>query len=135
MNQALITLVWDRARYYCEYCCLPQAHSAIPFEIDHIIARKHGGPTAEYNLALACFYCNSAKGPNIAGLDPVTGTLTALFHPRRQPWKRHFRWDGPVLVGRTRTGRTTIVVLAINDLWCVDLRAALIPQGLFPPQA
>jgi 5-methylcytosine-specific restriction endonuclease McrA len=115
MNQALITLVRQRARECCETCRLPQAHSAIPFEIDHIIAKKHGGPTAEDNLALACFFCNSAKGPNIAGLDPSTRKLAPLFNPRRQTWSRHFHWSGPYLVGNTRAGRTTIAVLAIND--------------------
>ena len=32
----------------------------------HIIAKKHGGAIESSNLALSCFYCNSAKGPNIA---------------------------------------------------------------------
>jgi hypothetical protein len=27
----------------------------MPFEIDHIIAEQHGGPTLSRNLALACF--------------------------------------------------------------------------------
>ena len=40
----------------CEYCQLPQASPSIPFEIDHIIARKHGGTTVAENLALSCFY-------------------------------------------------------------------------------
>jgi HNH endonuclease len=47
----------QRARSTCEYCQLPQSLSSTPFEIDHIIARKHGGPTESSNLALACFYC------------------------------------------------------------------------------
>ncbi len=105
----------------------------MPFEIDHIIARKHGGATAEDNLALACFYCNSAKGPNVAGFDPDSGQLVPLFNPRRQSWPRHFRWDGPRLVGRTRTGRATIAVLAVNDSAFVLLREALIVAGHFSP--
>ena len=28
----------------CEYCRRPQALSDLPFAIDHIIARQHGGP-------------------------------------------------------------------------------------------
>jgi len=55
-SQPLIALVRQRARECCEYCHLPQAHSAIPFELDHIIAKKHQGPTTEENLALACFF-------------------------------------------------------------------------------
>lgn len=62
MDQALSALVWQRAASVCEYCRLSQSCSSIPFEIDNIIARKHGGLTEEANLALSCFYCNSHKG-------------------------------------------------------------------------
>jgi 5-methylcytosine-specific restriction endonuclease McrA len=58
MDATLAGLVRERARSRCEYCRLPEAFSAIPFEIDHIVAQKHGGPTREENLALSCFYCN-----------------------------------------------------------------------------
>lgn len=56
MDQALAEIVWQRARECCEYCQLPSALSLVPFEIDHVIPRKHGGETAAGNLALACFY-------------------------------------------------------------------------------
>src|SRR5437660_1723283 len=101
MDAELVELVWQRAHSCCEYCRLPQAFSLLPFEIDHIIARKHGGRTVAANLALACYYCNSFKGPNIGGLDPRTGKLVQLFNPRRHPWKKCFRWRGPLLIGRT----------------------------------
>jgi hypothetical protein len=52
-----------------------------------------------------------------------------LFHPRRQSWKRHFEWYGPVLVGRTQTGRATIAVLDINEPERLDLRRTLIERG------
>ena len=51
---------------------------------------------------------------NIAGIDPVSGQLVPLFHPRQQHWERHFAWDGLILLGRTRSARATIHVLAIN---------------------
>ncbi len=86
----------------------------MPFQLDHVIAEQHGGPTAASNLALACFACNHHKGPNLGGIDPQTGRRTWLFHPRRHKWTRHFRWDGPVLVGKTAVGRVTIAVLAID---------------------
>jgi len=133
MNRALVTLVRRRAGEQCEYCRLPQALSGIPFEIDHIIAKKHKGPTEEGNLALACFFCNSAKGPNIAGYDPSTRKLILLYNPRRQMWERNFRWDGPFLVGRTKIVRATIDVLAMNDPAFIAFREALIAGGLFPP--
>jgi HNH endonuclease len=82
MEQALVSLVFRRARAICEYCRLPQSLSPIPFEVDHVIALKHGGATEASNLALSCFYCNSFKGPNIAGIDPGSGRIVRLYHPR-----------------------------------------------------
>ena len=133
MERALEDLVWQRAGRCCEYCHMSQDHDDTPFEIDHIIARKHGGPTVAGNLALSCFFCNSFKGSDLSGLTPGTRKLSPLFNPRRHKWSRHFRWDGPQLVGRTAIGRVTVAVLRINDPFRVELRAGLIEEGLFPP--
>jgi hypothetical protein len=113
---------------------MPQSHSSIPFEIDHIIAQKHKGQTVAENLALACFYCNSFKGPNIGGIDPETRKLTSLFNPREEVWSEHFQWQGAILIGLTAIGRTTIDVLEINASDCVLLRESLILEGIFPPR-
>jgi hypothetical protein len=123
--------VHQRAAGRCEYCRLPQKATHIPFEIDHIISRKHGGRTVASNLALACWYCNSFKGPDISGLDPVTRKLTALFNPRRHKWSHHFHYDGAVLIGRTAIARTTIRVLQINCDAAVTLRLSLLAEGRF----
>jgi 5-methylcytosine-specific restriction endonuclease McrA len=133
MDRALEQLVWRRARQRCEYCQLPREYSRADFEIDHIIARKHGGPTIASNLAGSCFYCNTCKGPNLSGIDNVTGKIVRLFHPRRHKWSAHFRWSGPVLIGKTPIGRATINVLSINDPDRVAAREALIIEGVFPP--
>jgi hypothetical protein len=85
------------------------------------------------NLVLSCLHANSHRGPNIAGIDRVSRKVTRLFNPRRHRWPRHFRWDGPFLVGRTAIGRVTIAVLAMNDPAEVEVREALIDEGLFPP--
>lgn len=45
-------------------------------------------------------------------------------------WSKHFRWNGPVLVGRTAVGRTTIGVLQINHEDRVDLRQSLLDEGV-----
>jgi hypothetical protein len=102
-------------------------------EIDHIIAEKHFGPTTLENLALACFSCNNHKGPNVAGVDPETGQVTRLFHPRQDEWHTHFEWHGPVLIGRTAIGRATVAVLAINLRHRVFHRQALMDEDVFPP--
>jgi hypothetical protein len=133
MEKQLVDLVWRRAGHRCEYCQLSQTFSVLTFEVDHIIARKHDGLTVDSNLALSCYYCNSFKGSNIAGFDPRTKRLSALYHPRRNSWQRHFRWDGPLLIGRTPVGRTTIKVLLINLELRLVHRQWLMEAGLFPP--
>ena len=131
MAASLFHHVRVRAAGRCEYCRLPQKASSILFEIDHIISRKHHGRTVATNLAYTCWYCNSFKGSDIAGLDPLTRKLTRLFNPRRHKWNHHFRYDGPVLIGRTAIGRTTIRVLQINCEAAVTLRGSLMAEGLF----
>ena len=123
-------LVRQRAATRCEYCHFPEVHAALPFQIDHIIARQHGGGNDFANLALACLYCNAAKGPNIAGIDPVSGGIVPLFHPRRDTWGRHFKWKGAWLDGRTPRARATIQVLQMNDPATVAVRESLIEEGI-----
>jgi hypothetical protein len=101
--------------------------------MDHIIAQKHRGPTVLDNLALCCLDCNSHKGPNIAGIDPITRALTPLFNPRRDVWHEHFEWQGAILIGITPIGRTTGAVLEMNNPFQLLTRESLIQEGLFPP--
>ena len=130
MDQSLRLLVRRRAGDLCEYCRLPQASSRyVSFHTEHIIAQQHGGPTNADNLALACGYCNHHKGPNIAGLDPETGQLVPLFHPRRGQWADHFSWDDVYVVGQTAVGRTTVALLGMNNWQRVELRENLRRQG------
>lgn len=132
MNQNLVRQVWERAQGRCEYCHIPASVYPLPFHIDHVVARQHGGPTVLDNLALACLHCNRHKGPNIAGRDPATGELVRLFHPRQDRWGEHFEWKGAELVGRTDRGRITIRVLAINASDFLAVREALIEEREFP---
>jgi hypothetical protein len=134
MDAALRSVVARRAGNACEYCRLPQVSSRyVRFHVDHVIARQHKGETDASNLALACGRCNRNKGPNIAGIDPETGQLVPLYHPRHQKWSDHFQWQGTMLVGRTPIGRATVELLAINDWQRVELRENL--QALGEPFA
>lgn len=133
MDKELEREVWRRAKNRCEYCLLGQNESLISFQIDHILARKHKGTTVANNLALSCYYCNTYKGPNIAGKDPVTRKIVKLYNPRRHKWSRHFRWNDVVLIGRTAIGRATIAVLEINHHEALVHRASLVMEGKFPP--
>lgn len=128
MDKGLEEEVWRRARNRCEYCHFPEELALTPFQIDHIIAEKHGGTTELSNLALACFYCNNYKGPNIAGLDRMTSEIVRLFNPRIDIWSDHFRWNGAVLTGKTAIARVTLQVLNINRADSVLLRECLIRE-------
>jgi hypothetical protein len=130
MASSLPRQVRERAKGRCEYCRLPQLASNIPFEIDHIIARKHGGHDAAGNRALACWYRNSFKGSDLTGIDPSMRRITRLFHPRRHKWAWHFRYEGPRLVRRTAIGRTTVRVLQINCEEVLTLRESLMAEGV-----
>jgi hypothetical protein len=129
MDARLRDQVWHRAGGRCEYCHLSQDFDVLPFQVDHVVPRKHGGPTRLENLALSCLPCNARKGPNLAGLDPESGVVVSLFNARTEAWKDHFAWNGPRLVGRTPTGRATIAVLAINETARVEQRRLLLATG------
>ena len=114
MNRELLRTVRQRAADRCEYCLMPSFALPLPFQIDHIVAGKHGGQSVRNNLALACPHCNRFQGPNIAGIDPASGETVRLFHPRRDTWSEHFGWEGSRIVGRTPIGRTPVHVLAMK---------------------
>lgn len=110
---------------------MPQDLDVRPFQLDHIRAQKHSGLTTLDNLAFACLPCNSYKGPNAAGFDPLTQSVEPLFNPRKDEWADHFEWDDATLRGKTAVGRTTIDVLRINLAERVEHRAMLIEAGVF----
>ncbi len=134
MDQTLRSEIIHRAGSRCEYCQLHQDYDPFyTFPVDHIIARQHRGSSELENLCLSCFRCNSFKGPNLSSIDPDTEEIANLFHPRKDKWPEHFKWDGAVLVGLTPTGRATVELLAINHPDHIVLRESLIEEGIFPP--
>ncbi len=125
MDAVTRRLVRARAGDRCEYCHLRQIDSPLAsLEIKHVIPKKHHGDDTLANLALACIHCNCHKGSNISGIDPDTGRMTRLFHPRNDEWDDHFYRQGPVFIGKTDVGRTTVDVLKMNADDRVQLRAA-----------
>ena len=130
MNRELARAVRERAGDSCEYCRIPQFALPLPFQIDHIIAEQHGGETFLSNLALACPHCNRYKGPNIAGVDPESGQLVRLFHPRTDLWTEHLEFEVERILGKTPIGRATVQVLAINASEPLRFRYELIRAGI-----
>jgi hypothetical protein len=102
----------------------------LPFQIDDILAEKHGGKTVESNLALACPHCNRSKGPNIAGLDPDSGQpIRFISSSRRDLWAEHFEFQGAHIVGRTPIGRATVQVLAMIADDLLLIRVEVLKRG------
>jgi hypothetical protein len=133
MDAALRAFVRERAGRRCEYRHLREEDAGtLAFQIEHIIAKQHGGTDEPGGLCYACAQCNWAKGPNLAGL--LGGKLYSLFNPRKQSWHRHFRWEHTILIGKTKTGIVTVQVLNINDPPRVMLRENLLFEGRFPPE-
>jgi hypothetical protein len=132
MGRGLRELVARRSGGFCEYCRVPEAYDRLPFQLDHVVAEKHGGTTIEANLAWSCFDCNVFKGPNVGGIDPTTGVLTRLFHPRTDLWEASFVMNGATIVGSNAVGRATVEVLRLNLPRRVAVRTELISEGVYP---
>jgi hypothetical protein len=130
MDAAIADQIRALAGDACEYCRLPQHASRLRFVLDHVIARQHVVRDEIGNLALCCGRCNLHKGPNIAGIDPDSGELTRLFHPRQDRWTEHFRWDAESIM--SPIGRATVAVLAMNQPSQLAVRAALRVEGGWP---
>lgn len=122
----------ERAGYRCEYCLLHEDDSYSPHQVDHIIARKHGGLSTLENLAYACLRCNAWKGSDIGSRDPATGQFVSLFNPREDNWGDHFKLDGFVIEPLTPQGRVTARLLQLNIDKRVVERRALMLVGRYP---
>jgi hypothetical protein len=108
-------------------CLSPLPQSAtpiIPFHLEHVVAKQHGGSNDPAGLALACDRCNAYKGPNLTSIDPETEAMVPLFHPRVDRWEDHFEARGGQLCGKTPIGRAKVRLLNINAPRRVELRLA-----------
>lgn len=103
--------------------------------VDHIIPESQGGETAFDNLCFSCRRCNEFKGATTQSIDPLTGEIHSLFHPRRQQWGIHFEWDmsGTRIVGLTAVGRATIIALKMNNEVITTARRRWVGVGWHPP--
>lgn len=134
MAARFLSQVAARANYRCEYCLSPQVVTAQSFHCDHVIPRAKGGLTTLDNLCYACPRCNLRKGDLIVGIDPETGDLTSLFHPRQQIWPNNFDWSSDFLciLGLTAIGRATVDVLQLNDDVLIRARRLRLRLKLIP---
>jgi 5-methylcytosine-specific restriction endonuclease McrA len=114
ISSTLRDRVIQRAEGRCEYCRLHQNFSIYSHEVDHVVARKHGGQTRLENLALSCLPCNRYKGSDLTSIDPQTGEITRLFNPRLNVWSEHFILENGRILGLSAIGRTTVFLLKFN---------------------
>jgi hypothetical protein len=125
------------ARNRCGYCLSPQRLVMARLEIEHIIPISKGGSNDESNLWLACPLCNASKSNKTTGVDPETGEIVKLFNPHKQIWSEHFYWteDGLCIVGKTPSGRATVVTLHLSDdPDALEVRSYWVLAGWHPPK-
>ena len=103
-----------RAGNRCEYCLIHENDAGFPHQVDHVVSRKHGGTSAFDNLAYACILCNRYKGSDVASINPKTGEVVPLFHPRHDRWADHFRLDAGFIEPLTDPGSATVRLLRLN---------------------
>jgi hypothetical protein len=114
---------------------LHEDDSYSPHQVDHIVSRKHGGPSSAENLAWCCLRCNIRKGTDLGSLTAVGGQLIRLFNPRTDRWSDHFRLKGAVIDPMTPEGEVTARLLQLNLDKRVVERVLLLATGTYPRES
>ena len=122
----------ERAYHVCEYCLVHEEDTFWGCQVDHIISRKHGGPTEPANLAWACACWNTAKGSDLGALVGEPPQLTPLFHPRTDRWAGCFVLNGVRIDPTSPTGEAPVKLLRLNDDSRLRERATLAEIGRYP---
>ena len=129
---AMVRLVHERARNYCEYCQTCRDTIGQAMHVEHI--DPNGGDAPE-NLCLACPTCNLSKSRATSAPDPATGATVPLFNPRTQHWQDHFMWidNARRVQGLTPIGRATVERLRMNQDRLVVARSLWVKANCHPP--
>ena len=127
-------LVASRADWLCEYCLIAEADTFVGCQVDHIISEKHGGPNVAENTALACAFCNRAKGSDVGSITSA-GLFCSFYHPRTDCWSVHFVLDGARIVSLTDIGEVTARIFEFNTLDRLMEREELARIGRYPSEA
>lgn len=135
MRESLKKQVRERAKNCCEYCFVQAQYSGESFSIEHILPLIKGGLSVLFNLAFSCQRCNNHKYTATTAVDPASGSVVALYHPRTDIWAEHFEWREyfTEIIGISPTGRATVHRLQLNREGLVNLRRVLVDAGLHPP--
>jgi len=133
VSEELSRTVRARAGGGCQYCLMHESLQGATFHVEHIIPQCKGGRADLENLVLACPGCNLHKAGRISVIDPATGGDVRLFHPIRQLWSEHFRFNGYHIEGLTAEGRATVAALHLNHFRRQRIREVEEAFGLYPP--
>lgn len=121
-----------RAKHRCEYCRLHEEDMFLSFELDHIIAQKHGGTDKIENLAYACAHCNQHKGSDLVTVLETFDDYVPLFNPRIHIWEEHFFVSEGEVLHKSRIGQATVKLLRFNEPDLMVLRKLLQELGRYP---
>ncbi len=129
--------VVTRAENLCEYCLIHEEDTFFGCEVDHIISRKHGGPTRADNLSYACMTCNRNKGSDVGSILPPlsSGVFCRFFNPRTDAWSEHFALDesdGITIATLTPVGEVTVRIFGFNGSERLLERQALRDVDRYP---
>lgn len=102
------------------------------FEVDHILAIKHGGLTEFDNLAYCCIRCNRNKGTDLVTVLDDRKTFVPLFNPRADIWEEHFETHLGVISAKTDVGEATIKLLNFNTIERIIGRQLMEEAGVYP---
>jgi len=125
ISKILRKQVAKRAVFRCEYCKLKESDSYLSFEVERIIAQKHGGGNEISNLAYSCPRCNQYKGTDLTTFLGSYQNLIPLFNPRLQVWSENFKIENGLILPKTKIGEATIKLLKFNLSERVELRRLL----------
>jgi hypothetical protein len=128
-------IVKERANTCCEYCQCQEEFCPSPFSIEHVTPLAKNGTDDLENLAYSCQGCNNFKYISIEAIDPLSGEMVKLYHPRKDVWNEHFRWskDHLRLIGISPSARATIDLLKLNRKGVLNFRRATKTLGKHPP--
>jgi hypothetical protein len=82
VNQALVRSVWERANRRCEYCHMPASGYVGSFQVDHIVARQHGGEASPENIWLLHAYIaiNTRAQTSPEGIRKQAKSYSSFIH-------------------------------------------------------
>lgn len=136
ISDELKSKIRRQAKNRCGYCLTPQEIVSMTFEMEHLRPVADGGTDDEENLWLACRNCNGFKHAKTGAVDPITNAKVSIFNPRTQNWHEHFEFsqDETEIIGKTPTGRATVIALRLNYEQAVNARKIWVKFGLYPPK-